>query len=168
MNSAFGLKVSGTALTLAMGFATGASAAEFGTVVSKAPAYVQIAVPQSQCIDQPQGPPCQSFNRYENRLVGYDVVYSYKGQNYSTRVANDPGEPGALLALNVSVSPADAVPAPALAPPVAVYGPPPRVIYSAPTVVYSAPPVYYGPPVYFGPSIGLSIRGGWGGYRHWH
>ena len=31
---------------------------------------------------------CATTTSYENRLVGYDVVYEYQGQRYSTRVAS--------------------------------------------------------------------------------
>ncbi len=72
----------------------------------------------------------------EPRLLGYDVVYEYQGQRYSTRVAEDPGS---RIPLHVSVTPASGVvseSAPAYLPPQ------PQSV--AP--VYAAPPVYaYGP-----------------------
>jgi len=34
---------------------------------------------------------CQTVSSYENRVVGYDVVYEYAGQRYSTRMSRDPG-----------------------------------------------------------------------------
>lgn len=43
--------------------------------------------------------------REERRLVGYDVEYSYKGETYMSRVAEDPGN---RLRIRVSVTPAEA------------------------------------------------------------
>ena len=34
---------------------------------------------------------CRTVNGYENRVVGYDVVYEYRGQRYTTRTQTDPG-----------------------------------------------------------------------------
>lgn len=224
------LLAGGGLLALSAGIATAAMAGDFGTVLSRSPAYAQVAVPVQQCSSQTQQVPsptsgaggligalvgggignaighgggralatgigvvagaitgdrveanaaptvpvtsqqCQTVTRYENRLVGYDVEYSYNGRNYSTRVVNDPGAPGALLPLNVNVNAEDAVaaplPNPVVLPPAVTYTPP--VVYTAPPVVYGPSPVtFYGGPVYAGPSVGLSIQGGWGGYRHW-
>lgn len=127
---------------------------------------------------------CQTVSSYENRAVGYDVVYEYAGRRYSTRMAQDPGRE-----IRIDVRPAaetlsgrgspgylDApayVPGPALveAAPPAYYAPGPA--YYAPAPVYYSPaPVYYGAPAYYGPSIGIGVGVGgyWGGghrHRHW-
>jgi len=98
---------------------------------------------------------CQTATRYENRTVGYDVVYDYNGQRYTTRMAQDPGP---RIALNVSVAPAGA----ALPPP--VYVPqqaPVAVVAQPPVVYYAAPPAYYGPP-----PVAVVPRVVIGG--HWH
>lgn len=107
---------------------------------------------------------CQTVTRYENRLVGYDVVYEYNGQRYSARVQSDPGD---RIALQVDVAPVDAVPPP---PPDMPMGaaPAPAVTYAGPAVVYAPAPWVYAPPVYWGPPVGLSIGLGWGHYRRWH
>ena len=34
---------------------------------------------------------CRTVNGYESRIVGYDVVYEYHGQRYTTRLPRDPG-----------------------------------------------------------------------------
>jgi len=34
---------------------------------------------------------CTTETYYDNRIVGYDVVYEYAGRKYSTRTQNDPG-----------------------------------------------------------------------------
>lgn len=97
---------------------------------------------------------CRNLTQYENRLVGYDVVYEYQGVRRSARLAQDPG---ARIALDVNVVPAGAQPLP---PPVAA----PQPVYTdpsvnagydapvAPRVVYASPG-YYSPPVYLAPSV---------------
>lgn len=34
---------------------------------------------------------CTTETRYENRTIGYDVVYEYAGRRYTTRMPTDPG-----------------------------------------------------------------------------
>ncbi|MGP1629890.1 MAG: glycine zipper 2TM domain-containing protein [Giesbergeria sp.] len=41
---------------------------------------------------------CGTETTYENRAVGYDVVYEYAGRRYTTRTQNDPGR---YIALSV-------------------------------------------------------------------
>lgn len=107
---------------------------------------------------------CQIVSQSTTRLLGYDVVYTYNGQTYRTRLASDPGAPGAALAL--SISPVAMAPAVQSAP--VVVDAPPQVVYSQPAVVYSPAPVVYAAPFYAAPAVGLSISGGWGGgYHHW-
>ena len=139
-----------TVLFAALGLAAaGASAQEFGNVVSSTPVIQQVAVPRTVCqpvapsqvtttgggaviggltgagvgsmIGQGSGnaaaiaagtiigaivgnnteaqnqryaqtvPQCSTQNVAENRTVGYDVVYEYRGQQYSARMPYDPG-----------------------------------------------------------------------------
>lgn len=47
---------------------------------------------------------CQVTDHYRDVVTGYDVVYKYRGQEYSTRLPYDPGQ---WLDVNVSVSVAD-------------------------------------------------------------
>ena len=108
---------------------------------------------------------CQNVSAYENRIVGYDVMYDYAGQRYSTRMARDPGKQ-----LAVSVQPAEAgaasLPAPAYTEPAPeASAPVPTYYQNAPrTVYYSAPPaVYFAPPVI---GFGFGYYGGYRG-RHW-
>jgi uncharacterized protein YcfJ len=109
---------------------------------------------------------CGTVTQYENRVIGYDVVYEYNGQRYTTRTANDPGPTlaidvrpsGGAAQASADAAPAYTDPAYAAAPPVAYYGP--------------APAYYYGPaPYYVGPTIGIGFYGGYGYrhgyYRHW-
>lgn len=133
---------------------------------------------------------CRTVSAYENRVVGYDVVYEYHGQRYSTRMASDPGP---QLAIDVRPAgggaPLDRVGPPAsygTVPPAYADTPtytesPPAYLesgpgYYAPAPVYYGGPAYYGAPYYVGPAIGLGIgywigstwhRGYRGGYRHW-
>jgi len=113
---------------------------------------------------------CQTVSSYENRTVGYDVVYDYAGQRYSTRMARDPGSQFA-----VSVQPAEGgLPAPLDAgrdgTPVPAYAAAPQSVYYAPApqTVYYAPAPYYAPyPYYVMPSISFGF-GYYGGHRgHW-
>ncbi|MEP6874704.1 MAG: glycine zipper 2TM domain-containing protein [Burkholderiales bacterium] len=107
---------------------------------------------------------CQTVSSYENRVVGYDVMYDYAGQRYSTRMARDPGRQMA-----VNVQPAEG----GLPAPLDTYREgAPVPANEAPQTVYYAPApqtVYYAPsPVYIAPVIGFGF-GYYGGYRgrHW-
>ena len=97
---------------------------------------------------------CQPVAQYENRVVGYDVVYEYNGQRYSTRMAQDPGP---RIALDVTVVPVGGTP-PAAPPtsslPAPVYSPraPAPVAYGQPVYaqpVYAQPVVYAPAPAYY-------------------
>ena len=104
---------------------------------------------------------CQTVSAYENRTVGYDVMYDYAGQRYSTRMARDPGRQFA-----VSVQPAEgAVPAPAYVDPAPVYAPEPAMVYEPRSVYYAPSPAFYVAPV-IGFGLGYPY-GGWRG-RRWH
>ena len=120
---------------------------------------------------------CQTATRYEERVVGYDVMYEYAGQRYSTRMARDPGQRFA-----VSEQPADpngnALPAPVMSRAVPTYDAPVATaeapLQPAPQTVYYdplPPPVYYQPAPYYyvAPAIsfGIGYYGGWRGGRHW-
>jgi uncharacterized protein YcfJ len=112
---------------------------------------------------------CRTLTRYENRIIGYDVVYEYQGVRRRTQTASDPGD---RIALNVNVSPVDSAPPRAAyaAPPQTAYVPPPVYFAPEPAVVY-AEPYYYGPRYALNPwpvvSIGLGHGRGWhGGRRH--
>jgi uncharacterized protein YcfJ len=136
---------------------------------------------------------CRTVTQYEDRPVGYDVVYEYAGARRTARLGQDPGGPGSRIALDVA--PAGAVastrsgrvgePVPPAGSqrsysrrdeaPVAqddgYYAPPPRVVYAAPYYV-APPPVYYVPsPVYYGypyPAASIWIGGRWNGGHRGH
>jgi uncharacterized protein YcfJ len=133
---------------------------------------------------------CRTVTGYENRVVGYDVVYEYNGQRYTTRLPNDPGQRLAIDVRPVADAPLDRVapqagyapvpPAYAETAPSYAYGDAPAPSYYAPAPAYYAPaPAYYGPagyvaPVVIGAGLGYWIgstwhRGyGWHGGRRWH
>lgn len=104
---------------------------------------------------------CQTVSSYENRTVGYDVIYDYAGQRYSARMAHDPGR---QLAVNVQPAEGGGAPAPTdygrEGTPVPLNQAPQQPAYYAPLQ-----PVYYAPPpVYVTPVIGFGV-GYYGGYR---
>jgi uncharacterized protein YcfJ len=94
---------------------------------------------------------CRNVTHYENRTVGYNVVYDYQGMRQSVRLAQDPGD---RIPLEVSATPA---PAP-------VYDAPADMAYEQmppPRVAYAPQPVYVNPWPY------VVVGGGWygGGWR---
>lgn len=112
---------------------------------------------------------CRTVTQYENRVVGYDVVYEYNGQRYTTRTASDPGRQ-----LAIDVRPTGDVPVDRAGPPATYADAAPAYAapgYAAPPAYYAPAPVYYAPaPYYYGPTIGIGFYGGYGwhrGYRHW-
>lgn len=129
---------------------------------------------------------CGTQTSYENRTVGYNVVYEYAGRQYTTQTQTDPGR-----SITVQVQPLDNS-APYGAPYDAPYGqnyPPQPDSYSSQQGAYSQPgvvvtnspyeaPTYapvYQPPVYVQPLMymnpGVSIQMDYsrsGGHRrHW-
>jgi len=127
----------GRAAATGIGAVAGAAIGN-GIEVNAANAYPPTAVPVQRC---------QTVSAYENRTVGYDVVYEYAGRRYTTRTSRDPGPE-----IEVDVRPAGAI---ADAPPQARYldAPPPRGAYALAPVVAAPPVVYVAPRVgyYVGP-----------------
>jgi uncharacterized protein YcfJ len=137
---------------------------------------------------------CRVENRLETRTVGYDVVYDYNGQRYSTRTPSDPGDrirldahPSQQIAqADTAAPPSYGAPAPSYDTPAPAYGAPqpygaqPAPLYSPPVYgapVYAAPPVAYSPyspyyyypaPVVVAPAIRFGYYGGWGHAHYWH
>lgn len=137
---------------------------------------------------------CQTVSRIESRVVGYDVMYDFGGQRYSTRMARDPGDRMAVelrpveagndrlpvpLAARADAeaqwSQAAPVPAPGALPalqadPQAVY---PQTIYSEPYYLAAPPAVYLSPFIgfglgYVGGYYGGHYGGHYGGYSGGH
>jgi uncharacterized protein YcfJ len=139
---------------------------------------------------------CRTVSGYENRIVGYDVIYEYNGQRYTTRLPSDPGP-----RLAIDIRPAGNAPLDRVGPPASYRAVPPAyaqaapsysevaptyydaapAYYDAPDAYYAPAPAYYSAPYYIAPAaIGLGIgywvgsswhrgfRGGWhGGRRGW-
>ncbi len=114
---------------------------------------------------------CGTQTTYENRAVGYNVVYEFGGKQYSVQMPQDPGP-----TIPVQVMPVGAAnPAPQN---YSTVQSPPQVVYAPGPVVVTQPvyPVYYPQPYYARPYVS-PIRvdlqfgsGGWhgrGGYRRW-
>ena len=105
---------------------------------------------------------CGAQNFYENRTVGYNVVYEFGGRQYAVQMPNDPGPTLSLQVTPVGVG------APSAPPPVAaVY---PQQVYVQPSNLVVMPPIYqgyYSRPYY--PSIGIEFDYVFGdrGRRHW-
>jgi uncharacterized protein YcfJ len=133
---------------------------------------------------------CRTVNGYENRIVGYDVVYEYNGQRYTTRLPNDPGP-----RLAIDIRPAGNAPLDRVGPPQSYGAVPPAYAQAAPSygeappAYYDDAPAYYAPapayyssyPYYIAPAaIGVGIgywvgrtwhrgyRPAWHGGHHWH
>lgn len=120
---------------------------------------------------------CVYSRATEYRVVGYDVVYEFNGERYTTRTARDPGS---RIALDVRPTGETPFASPSTSPydapqPVAVA--PAPVVSSPSGPVYPAYPSYDGPPAYPYPPFGYGygypypsvyLEGGFGGGWHGH
>ena len=107
---------------------------------------------------------CGTQTSYENRVVGYNVVYEFGGRQYNVQMPQDPGP-----TIQLRVTPVGAT-TPAAQP---VYSTvqPAAVVYQQPVVV-SEPvyPVYYTRPYAPPVSVNLtySVGGGWGRHGYYY
>ena len=124
---------------------------------------------------QPSAPQvtCTTQNFYENRLVGYNVLYEYAGKQYNVQLPQDPG-PTILLQVTPVSAPRTQAPAD-----VTVISSRPPTSYTTvvtePTVVYVPAPVYRAYPpasthiqLGWGWQSGYGGHGVYGGHRHGH
>ncbi len=153
-----------------------------GQVISRIALYQQVAVPGQVCANTPvtvQPPssgagamvgeniekqaPAQTVNQttctlqsaYENRLIGYQVVYEYAGKQYTVQLPQDPGP---TIALQITPAGLPTAPVAQAAPPMGLS---PGV--AQPQVIYAQPAVIYGSPYYYNPyPFSTSINLGWG------
>lgn len=110
---------------------------------------------------------CSNQTNYENRTVGYNVVYEYGGKQYNVQM---PQAPGQFIALQVTPVGATSAQPPVQQP---IYQPqqqvaaPQQIIYAPapPPVVVAAPYPYAYPYWYPNVSIGFGFGGGY--RRHW-
>ena len=140
---------------------------------------------------------CRTVSSLESRVVGYDVVYEYHGQRYSTRTDRDPG-PRLAIDVRPSGSPAyddraarggtpvppagygepsyeqappayyPTPPAGHPVPPASYYSPAPAPVYAPAPAYYPAPAVYYGPRYYGPPVVSIGFGSGYGWRGHRH
>lgn len=105
---------------------------------------------------------CSTQTVYENRLVGYNVVYEYAGKQYNVQLPQDPGPTLQLQVTPVGLPRSD-LPVGSSLPPVAAA---PATVINESRVVYVPAPVYRSyPPVY----THINLGWGWsGGHRHRH
>jgi hypothetical protein len=112
--------------------------------------------------NNPPQPPttCTTQTVYENRLIGYNVVYEYAGKQYNVQLPQDPG-PTIPLQVTPMSTPRSEAPTATI-----VSHLPPATVVTESRVVYVPTPVYRSyPPVYTGVNLGW----GWsGGHRHGH
>lgn len=108
---------------------------------------------------------CTTQTTYENRLVGYNVVYEYAGKQYNVQLPQDPGP-----TIQLQVTPVGQPRSEATGDTVVTSTPMPATIVSEPRVVYVPAPVYRTyPPVYTNINLGWAWGGGYyGGHRHGH
>ena len=102
---------------------------------------------------------CGVQNFYENRTVGYNVVYEFGGRQYAVQMPNDPGPTIAL-----QVSPAGMA-AQAPMPPVQVQPGVATYVTVQPARPYYAPYSYYYPPLIV--PFGFYGHGREHEHRHW-
>ena len=127
---------------------------------------------------------CTTQTFYENRASHFNVVYEYQGTQYSTQMANDPGQ---YVRLQVTpIGAIGAAPQPGFAQPQNQYGQPQtyvqsvqvqqfQQVYAQPQVIYQSAPLYYSQPYYVRPYYspyyypGISLNFGYSrGYGHRH
>lgn len=150
--------IAGGAVGSQFGGGSGQALATMVGVIGGAVMGDKIENPGSQLQNQTT---CTTQNVYENRLVGYNVVYDYAGKQYSVQLPQDPGP-----TIQVQVTPLSAPRSdlPVVGP--TMVGAPTTTVYTQAPVVYVPTPVYRTyPPIYTHVNLGW----GWGGgHRHGH
>lgn len=144
-----------------IGGGTGQALATMAGVIGGAMMGDRMENPGSQIQNQTT---CTTQGVYENRLVGYNVVYEYAGKQYSVQLPQDPGPTIQLQVTPVGLSQPDQEPR---IPPLGM-APQPTTVITQPSVVYVPTPVYRPwPPVHTSVNLGW----GWGyggGHRRGH
>lgn len=72
-------------------FATRAEQA-YGTVLEATPIYEEVTIPQEECTEYAQQKRCEIRTIYEEKLIGYDVLYEYEGQQFAQRMTRKPSK----------------------------------------------------------------------------
>lgn len=154
--------IAGGAVGSQIGGGTGQALATMAGMIGGAMMGDRIENPGAQIQNQTS---CTTQGVYENRLVGYNVVYEYAGKQYTVQLPQDPGPTLQLQVTPVGMSqPAES---PSL--PAAVMAPQPTTVITQPAVVYMPSPVYRPwPPVYTSVNLGWGWNYGGGHHRgHW-
>jgi len=153
--------IAGGALGNAVGQGAGRAAATMIGVIGGAVVGDRIeGAPPSQYQNVQR---CSIQTSFENRAVGYNVVYELAGRQYAVQMPQDPGPTIQLQVSAVGASTQMAPPANTVIQTQPVYVQPSSVIVTQPA--YPVYPAYYTRPYY--PPISIEIgRGYWGGsYR---
>jgi uncharacterized protein YcfJ len=104
---------------------------------------------------------CVNQSYFENRTIGYNVVYEFGGKQYSVQMPQDPGPTVQLQVTPVGMQ--SPPPSPNSAATAQVYQQQP--VIESRTVYYTQP--YYSQPYY--PPVSLNLGFGyWGGRGRWH
>lgn len=152
--------LAGGAVGNQIGGGTGRALATVAGVMGGAIMGDKIENPGSQIQNQTT---CTTQTVYENRLIGYNVVYEYAGKQYNVQLPQDPGPTIQLQVTPVgaprSEAPANTAVTTAVAPATVINES--RVVY-VPTTFYRSYP-----PVYTHINLGWGWNGGYG-YRHGH
>lgn len=109
---------------------------------------------------------CTTQTFYENRTMGYNVVYEFGGRQYTVQMPNDPGPTIALQVTPVGASQPMAEPVGQMNSYQQTY---PQPGYEQPAQVIMMPG-YYPRPYYapIGVELNLGYSDGYRGRRHWH
>lgn len=168
--------IAGGALGNAVGQGSGRAAATMLGLVGGAIMGDRVEGPGQTQVHNVQQ--CSTQTVYENRTMGYQVVYEYNGKQYSVQMPNDPGPTVRLQVSPVGSLPVDGA-APAMPPPAPQFMAAPPVItsstsyqplYMPPPVVMAPYPGYYPPSPFIAPiglSIGLGYSRVYGHGHHW-
>jgi uncharacterized protein YcfJ len=141
--------IAGAAIGHQIGGGSGRAVATMAGVMGGAILGDRIENPGSQMQDQTT---CTTQTAYENRLIGYNVVYEYAGKQYNVQLPQDPGPTIQLQVTRIGI-PQSAAPADSVVTTNTAMAP----LITESHVVYVPTPVYRNyPPVY------TNIQLGWG------
>jgi hypothetical protein len=141
--------IAGAAIGHQIGGGSGRAVATMAGVMGGAILGDRIENPGSQMQNQTT---CTTQTAYENRLIGYNVVYEYAGKQYNVQLPQDPGPTIQLQVTPIGI-PQSAAPADSVVTTNTAMAP----LITESHVVYVPTPVYRNyPPVY------TNIQLGWG------
>ncbi|WP_396432455.1 glycine zipper 2TM domain-containing protein [Limnohabitans sp.] len=148
-----------------IGGGSGRALATMAGVVGGAIVGEKVENPGSQVQNQTT---CTTQTVYENRLIGYNVVYEYAGKQYNVQLPQDPGP-----TIQLQVTPLAAPRSEATTLPSVTLAAAPVTMVTESRVVYVPSPVYRNyPPVYTNVNLGWGWGGAYGysprnGHGHW-